>query len=354
MNHLKAVLCLVLVVFMSVAGLTAVCAEAGAPIVIADMADREVTMDGYPEKVFVDWASGITLAMTLNATDRLVAVPEAFKGDTFAWCRIICPALADIPADDSVFQNIEGVLNYEPDLVITSTRESLETYEMMGLPVIYVKFTDNESFQRSIQVVGQALGEENYEAALRFCDYMNDNIALARERTSGLSGEERPAVYYMDSRFSDAYHTVGKGEIQENWIESAGGRLATADLFEGRNIEITVEQFLSVDPDIILVGAQNQAAVTQMLLSDPVLCELTAVKNGNVYRIPQGMFPWCRTGPESAMQAIWAGKLLHPELFEDIDIMALARDFYQRFYGAAVEDEYLEGILAGKLTPDGD
>lgn len=354
MRYLKAILCYT-IVFIMIAGLVAVThAEESAPIVIVDMADREVTLNAYPETVFVDWASGITLTMTLNATDRLVAVPEAFKKDTFAWCRIICPALADIPADDSVFENIEGVLNYEPDLVITSTPESLEKYEMMGLPVIYVKFTDNESFQRSIQVVGQALGTENYETALQFCAYMDNNIAIAQERTSVLQEEERPTVYYMDSRFSDPYHTVGRGEIQENWIDSAGGRLATADLFEGRNIEISAEQFLTVDPDIILVGAQNQAQVTQMLLSDPVLCELTAVKSGNVFRIPQGMFPWCRTGPESAMQAIWAGKLLHPELFEDIDIMELAREFYQRFYGTTVEDEYLKGILAGQLTPDSD
>ena len=319
---------------------------------ITDMAGREVTIDGSIDNIFVDWASGVTLVMTLGATDRLVAVPSAFHSDTFAWCQIICPQLNSIPDDDAAYQNVESVLKYEPQLVITSTKESVEQYELMGLNVIYVRFTDDASFQESIRIVGAALGDETSQRATEYCEYMNSNIALAQERTRAIPDNEKPSVYYMDSRFTDAYHTVGSGEIQEGWITYAGGKLATADQFQGRNIEITAEQFLNIDPDIILIGAQNQAMVKDLLLADPVLAELTAIKTGNIVRIPQGMFPWCRTGPEAAMQSLWAGKLLHPELFTDVEIIEVAREFYQRFYGATLTDEQLNGILSGKLTPD--
>ncbi len=323
-------------------------------VLIIDMANREVLLNEPVERVFVDWASGITLVMTLEATDRLVTVPSAFHSDTFAWCQLICPKLNSIPDDDPAYENIEGVIKYNPQLVITSTKDMIEKYELLGLNVIYVKFTDDKSFQESIRVVGQALGETTYQRALQYCEYMDNNIEMVCSRTSILAENDKPSVYYMDSRFTDPYHTVGRGEIQEGWITYAGGKLATAELFEGRNIEITAEELLKIDPEIILIGAQNQAVVKEMLISDPVLAELSAVKEERITRIPQGMFPWCRTGPEAAMQALWAGKLLHPELFEDISIIDIARDFYKQFYGAVLSNEQLQGILAGKLTPDAD
>lgn len=323
-------------------------------IVIVDMANREVVLTEPVDRVFVDWASGITLVMTLEATDRLVAVPSAFHSDTFSWCQIICPTLNNIPDDDPAYENVEGVLKYDPQLVITSTKDMIEKYELLGLNVLYVKFTDDKSFQESIRTVGQALGETTYQQALSYCEYMDNNIEQVCSRTSILTDDDRPSVYYMDSRFTDPYHTVGRGEIQEAWITYAGGKLATAELFEGRNIEITAEELLKIDPEIVMIGAQNQAVVKEMLIADPVLADLSAVKENRVFRIPQGMFPWCRTGPEAAMQSLWAGKLLHPELFEDISVIDVARNFYKQFYGAELTDEQLQGILAGKLTPEAD
>ena len=197
------------------------------------------------------------------------------------------------------------------------------------------------------------MGDEELAAAEKYNELLDSNIAMVQERTSALSEDDKQTVYYMDSRFNDAYHTVGTGEIQESWITCAGGILATKDDFEGRNLEITAEKLLEIDPDIIVIGAQTQADVYEMLMNDAVLSELSAVKSGNVYRLPQGIFPWCRTGPEAAIQVIWAGQFLHPELFEDIDMKTVAKDFYKEFYGTDVSDEYIEEIMAGHLCPGG-
>ncbi len=346
-------LCLVLVL-----SLTACAGEskgaADATRTVIDMTGNSIEIPATVDKVFVDWASGLALAMTLGATDKLIAVPPEYDDDTFAWVRAICPDVQNVPRDDAAFSNAEAALGYEPDLVITSTQENIDTYQNLGMTVIYVKFNNNESFKESLKIVGEALGEEEYAVAEKYCAYFDENVAMVSERLSGLSDADRPSVYYLDSRFADIYHTVGTGEIQEEWITLAGGTLATAPEFEGRNLEITAEKILEINPDIILVGAQNQAEVRELLVTDPVLSALDAVKNDQVYRIPQGMFPWCRTGPEAAIQMIWAGKLLQPEAFEDIDIAVVAQNFYKEFYGAELDDETLAGILAGKLCPTGE
>ncbi len=318
---------------------------------VVDMTGKEIKVPAKVDKVFVDWASGITLATTLGATEKLVVVPTAFETDTFAWTRIICPAIDSVKKDDDAYTNIEVALSYEPDLVITNNKDNIEKYQNMGMIAIYVKFNDNASFKESLKIVGQAIGEAELKKAEKYCEFFDENLNMVTDRLANVENKE--SVYYVDSRFVDPYHTVGKGEIQEEWINAAGGILATAAEFEGRNLELNAEKILEINPDIIVIGAQNQAEVYELLIKDPVLSSLSAVKESKIYRAPQGLFPWCRTGPEAAIQMIWAGKLLHPDKFEDIDIKTVAKDFYKEFYGVDVNDETLDGILAGKLSPTG-
>lgn len=323
------------------------------PRSVVDMTGETIKLPENVNKIFVDWASGITLVTTLGATEKLVCVPTAFETDTFAWTRIICPAIDSVKKDDDAYTNVETALTYGPDLVVTKTKDNIETYQNLGMTVIYVDFNNNESFKESLKIVGKALGESEYEVAEKYCEYFDTNHKMVTDRLKNVDQDAKQTVYYVDSRFVDPYHSVGRGEIQEEWITAAGGILATASEFEGRNLEINAEKILEINPDIFVIGAQNQAEVYDLLIKDPVLSGSDAVKNNKVYRIPQGLFPWCRTGPEAAIQMIWAGKLLYPTEFEDVDVKSIAKDFYKEFYGADVSDETLDGILSGKLCPTG-
>lgn len=320
---------------------------------VVDMTGNSIEIPQEVDKVFVDWASGITLVMTLGATDKLVVAPEAFETDTFAWAKIICPDINSVEKNQEAFTNVEVVLNYEPDVVITNTIDNIEIYEKLGLTAIYVTFDNNETFKESMSIVGAVLGEEEFATAEKYNKYFDDTVAMVTERVANIPEIEKPSVYYLDSRFGDAYHTVGTGEIQEEWITYAGAKLATADDFEGRNLEITAEKFLEIDPDIIMIGAQNQADVYNLLVEDVILSGLTAISKNAIYRIPMGIFPWCRNGPEAAIQVVWAAKLLHPDEFADVDVADVAKDFYSEFYGTVVSDETLYDMMAGKLCPTG-
>jgi len=320
---------------------------------VVDMTGKTIELPKQVSKVFCDWQSGTTLVMTLGATKKLVAVHSAFDSESFAWARSICPDINGVPRDDDPFTNIESILNYSPDLVITNLEENIEAYNNLGLTTIYVDYSDGESFKKSMMIVGAALGEAELEAATKYNDYFDGNLKMVEERLANVSSDNRPNVYYMDSRFGDAYHTVGRGEIQEDWIVAAGANLATAQDFEGRNLEINAEKLLTLDPDYILIGAQKQAEVYDLLLTDELLSGLTAIKDSKVCRIPQGIFPWCRTGPEAAIQVVWAAKLFYPELFEDVDIAEFAKEFYFTFYGNNVSDTTIQDIISGKLHPAG-
>ena len=319
---------------------------------VVDMLGNSVEIPANPKKIMIHWASGVTLALTLGSADRLSVIPEAFDSETFNWVRVICPGVKDVKMDTKAFQSTETALTYGPEVIIANDKDILAQYQELGIPAVYVELTSYENYKKALLVLGEVLGRDEYKLAEEYGKYFDASVEMVTERLKDLPEEERPSVYYLDTRFGDAYHTVGTGELQEDWIRFAGGKLATEGHFTGRNIEITVEEFLSIDPDIIIVGGHMESEVYDLLMNDPLLKGLTAVQNAKVYRNPYGLYAWEREGSEAALQIPWAAKLLHPESFEDVDMMKMAGDFYQKFYGVELSDQELGAILDGKLSVD--
>ena len=48
---------------------------------------------------------------------------------------------------------------------------------------------------------------------------------------------------------------------------------------------------------------------------------------------------------ETVLQLSWAGTVINPELYADIDLDQRTRDFYQQFFGYELSDEQLGGIF---------
>jgi len=323
---------------------------------IMDMTGTFVMMPNEINRVFVEGGSATTLVLTLGAVDKVLVLHPNYDTKTFAWLNVICPQIKNIEKNDVPFNNVEALLQYEPDIVITIEKDNIEKYRNVGLPVIYVSLTDYESCKQAMEILGSVLGEKELAAALRYNDFLDENLELTKLRLSGVNDVNKKSVYYMDSRFDDVYHTVGVGEIQETWIKLAGGKFATEDL-SGRNLLITAEKILQINPDIIFIGSggMNSASIhKQMLTADTTLANLTAVKNNDIVIMPRGIFSWCRTGPEFCMQMVWAAKYLHPDKFEDIDIIKMAKNFYRTFYGSDISDKDIAQILAGEFPLNDD
>ena len=71
---------------------------------------------------------------------------------------------------------------------------------------------------------------------------------------------------------------------------------------------------------------------------------LTAVRNGELYKMPLGMYYWFPPCSDSPLSLQWLAQKLYPELFEDLDMDAEIKDFYQRFYGVTLTDEDLNTL----------
>ena len=72
-----------------------------------------------------------------------------------------------------------------------------------------------------------------------------------------------------------------------------------------------------------------------------------ASKNREVHPVPTGVFYW-DMGLQKILLLEYVAKTIHPELFEDIDMVHEVQDFYQKFYRYELTEEQARKILGRK------
>ena len=156
--------------------------------------------------------------------------------------------------------------------------------------------------------------------------------------------EERPVVYIGGT---SSYLTTAPAEMyQASLITSAGGTNAGNEIEGNDWVDISYEQLLAMDPDIIVIPTNNFATsapeyTVDDILSDPELSEVTAVKNGAVYQMTTGFEAWDSPCPSGILGTLWMLKTLHPDLYSNEDFVADAQTFYETFYGFTPDAEAL-------------
>ena len=90
---------------------------------------------------------------------------------------------------------------------------------------------------------------------------------------------------------------------------------------------------LSWDADVIILDAGNIGLVAEEYAQDPAFFEqLSAFKNGRVYQWPNATANY--TNVEIPLvSAYYAGSLLYPEAFADVDFEAKAEEIFTFFLG---------------------
>lgn len=135
----------------------------------------------------------------------------------------------------------------------------------------------------------------------------------------------------------------GTKTIINEWIELAGAENVVKK--EGNQLELTMEEIVKLDPDVIIIGSNNANEAVKKLKEDKVWATLKAVKSGKVYANPMGTFPWDRYSAEEALQILWAAQKFNPEVFKDLNMIEKTRDFYKRFLSYDLSEEDAKRIL---------
>jgi iron complex transport system substrate-binding protein len=314
---------------------------------VTDSAGRKVALAREPERVFPAGPPASILVFAL-APDTLAGWTSAFRP---AERPFVPERYADLPTLGRLTgrgntANIESVLAARPDLVIdygavNPTYVSLaeRVQAQTGIPYLLV----DGAFDRipdAFALLGDIL-DRRPEAAT-WSRYATTTLAEVDQRVARIPAERRPRVYY--ARGPRGLDTALEGSINGESLARLGARNVAAELGRGGLAQVSVEQVLAWNPDVIITIDPNFYA---SVWRDPVWQQIAAVKSGRVHLAPGVPFGWIDF-PPSINRLIglrWLARVLYPEQFPE-DIRPAVRDFYTRAYHQTPTDAQLDALLA--------
>jgi iron complex transport system substrate-binding protein len=305
---------------------------------ITDMDGSTIEIPTQVNSVAVlSWPAGEAVMLMLQCQDRMACISE--YNSTNAYMLDVWPEMADLVKTPDIGEgNVEELLALGVDLVFGGA-----IYDYIadaGIPVLTIDTSSPTAIMDTILMMGDTMGEQSYERAQSLCDYYNDNLAMLTAATDSLTDEERPRVYYAASGL---LNTEGSGSITNYWMEAGGGiNVATENGIEGTFIDISAEELLEWDPDVIVL---RDASFYEEIYGDPVLSTLSAVRGDRVYVAPKGVYNWAVRASEAAIMPLWAATIISPELFPDIDIEQETWDFHHTYYGMDLTEDQIFNIL---------
>ena len=203
----------------------------------------------------------------------------------------------------------ERIMALDPDLVILplKLKDTVPALEALEIPVLLANPEDLALLAETINMLGAATGTD--EAAAALLDY---NARTETELTALLDGMERPVVYLAGN--SSYLSTAGAKMYQNTLIELGGGVNAAAEIEDTYWAEISYEQLLTWNPEVIVI-VPEAAYTREELLSDPQLSGLDAIENGAVYEMPSAFEAWDSPVPSAMLGSRWMAAVLHGDVY---------------------------------------
>lgn len=315
--------------------------ESNTTHVITDMTGRKVTLPKEVKRVCSSGQAQNQLMLFLGAESKIVTTLPALKANE--WVTKIFPKIGDLPqpfTNDKL--NLEELIETKPDVVTlwSGTEEIQKKLDEVGIPYVILFYSTNEEFKKGITLMGEILGEKESKIANEFTKYYDENMNKITSKTDKLTNDQKKRVYYVAE---DPLNTEGKESIVTSWINISGGVNVVAEAgVENTTAKVSIEEVIKWDPEIIIVRDYKNKDI---ILNDDKWKNITAVKNKQVYVNPKGVNVWSARSADGALQPLWAAKMIHPELFGDVNLEDEVKNFYKTYYKYEINEQELKDIM---------
>lgn len=316
------------------------------PLTVKDQIGNSVTVEKAAERVVSGYYISSSACIALGLKDKLVGTEE--KTDKRPIYKLAAPELIGNIANVGSAKafDLESCLAADPDLVILpkKAKDYAATLNEMGIAAVVVNPESHDGLVEMIKLIANLTGSE--EVAGKLITSYNEVLAKVESVTAKLDDAKKPVVYMCNN--STYLTTAPKDMYQASLVRSAGGKNA-GDSLEGDSwTDVSYEQILQMNPDIIIIPTNNMANgqpdfKAADVLADANLAEVTAVKNGAVYNMPAGLEAWDSPVPSGVLGMLWLLATIHPDLYTLQECADYAANFYKTFYGFDMDKSIITG-----------
>nr|CBH40049.1 putative ABC transporter, solute binding protein [uncultured archaeon] len=300
---------------------------------------------------------GPRVTRTLGARDILVAT----SGEPYPYQPIFYPVISKLLGVGNAFHgcDYEMILSLKPDAVQTNfemNRFAIESLpqkrihqeKLPGIPLISLNMREPDVLPKNLRTYGYILDKE--KEADEFIDWFEGHANKIKARTEGLSKDKRPKVllgwWGPGGRICSC---VCPGNRIDQVITLSGGRNIADEIigpdsphYKKSSIDLDVEWLVEQNPDFIIKSVSGGKGLTGYEIDDqsevvtarreilnlPELAHVDAVKKDHVYMVDNSLVGG---GGAFPIGAAYLGKVLHPDLFEDIDPQAIHQEYVDKF-----------------------
>ena len=315
------------------------------------------------ERIVSVWCTNNELLKVLDATDKIVGVDAGMTGKS----TTLFPEISALPDCGGWYSpDYEAILSQHPDMYLSwfvTTTEDTESHyglgrkrilkeKLSGTSVLCIDNSESrtgEYFIEELKRLGYILDRQ--KEAEEFTEFYKKCTDQVVEQTEGLTDDKKPSVWISSLFFSGGKVTSSPSVYKTfHPVDLAGARNIAAGLPSDANVDLewVIEQnpeyiFLQVwavgnkkspyAPDYSISVAEEHV---NAVMNCPELAHVDAVKNKRVYVVQYSHFS---KGTSRCLCVAYLAKLLHPELFEDMDPQAMHQEYVDRFLGIDVSVE---------------
>ncbi|MDX9947367.1 MAG: ABC transporter substrate-binding protein [Bacteroidales bacterium] len=238
------------------------------------------------------------------------------------------------------------------DLLVTTFKTASEADRLQKLtqkPVFALKYgnlSDGISdFFNSLSLLGKAFGREGRSDSL--ISYISETISECESRVAAVY-DPGISAYIGGVAFSGSHGITSTLNDYPPFRINSVGNAAAEVLNEAgmsgirnNNTMVGAEQLIEWNPDFIFLDVAG-TAIWENDISKPVFRRtMKAFEEGRIFTVLP--YNWYSINYENVLCNTWfAGKVIYPRAFEDVNIEAKCREIYKFFLGNDIFDEMNE------------
>jgi iron complex transport system substrate-binding protein len=266
-----------------------------------------ITLEQYPQAIVSLSPSTTEILFAIGAGEQVVGRDDmSLYPEEAQTVESIGSLWGELPT--------EAILAMEPDLVVAAqiiAPENVQALQDLGLNVYWqANPADFDGLYDNLCDFAVLTGHVDETEAL-IADLQSRVDAVL---TTVAEADSTPSVFYeLDATDPANPWTTGSGTFIDYIITLAGGTNAAAAL-EGDFAQISAEELIAVNPDVILLADALYGTTPESVAERPGWDAIAAVLNGAVYPIDPNIMSV--PGPRLVNGLEETARLLHPELFE--------------------------------------
>lgn len=251
--------------------------------------------------------------------------------------------------DIQLIFSISGVKLTASDI---STADDLQ--DATGIPVVCVdgSFTN---VAKAYRFVGDIMGEGDRASDIAsYCEGVYKDVTKALK---GVKQSDRVSLYYAEGPFG--LSTEPNVSQHAKTFEVARARNVAASVsLSGSGYGMTsvsLESVIKWDPEVIIAWDDViRGGADELIRTDKDWENISAVKNGRVYTMPNAPFAWCDRPPgvNRFLGVQWVANMLYPDLY-DVDMVEETKKFYSKLYWTDITDDQAKSLLGNSYPSYG-